>query len=181
MTVVNSSELERLTVFDTTLRDGEQGAGCDMSPDDKVRVALALEAAGVDVIEAGFPASNRVDLATIEEIVRVTSSSDICALARNVADVEIAARALAGAGERARIHVFVAMDERHMEIKLRRTPEEVLMMIQESVERAAELVPTVQWSPEVATSSDFDFLCQGIRVAIKAGASSYPSTRTLIS
>lgn len=163
--------LEKVTIFDTTLRDGIQGAGSDMSYDNKLKVAAALEEAGVDVIEAGFPAANAETAQVVAEIAKRSTGATICALARGLdSDVRKAAAALAPAGERGRIHVFVATDSNHMSKKLNRTPEQVLEMIRENVTLACSFVSEVQYSPEVATTSDFDFLCECVRVAISSGA-----------
>lgn len=162
---------EQLIVLDTTLRDGEQGAGCSMSFEDKVAIALALEAAGVDEIEAGFPAANDESFKVVSRIAQTTTRVNIFALARGTeSDVKAAAAAVSAAGARAGVHVFVATDAEHMKTKLKRTPTEVLETIKARVSQAAALVPLVQFSPEVATTSDFEFLCQSVRVAIASGA-----------
>ena len=162
----------RITVFDTTLRDGEQAAGASMTSLQKISIASMLESAGVDVIEAGFPASNNESFRSVRAIAQRSTRATICALARGTAsDITAAAEALASVGTRARIHIFVATDASHMSLKLKLSATGVLEMICASVRQAATLVSSVEFTPEVATTTDFDFLCRSVRVAIAAGAS----------
>lgn len=159
-------------VFDTTLRDGEQAAGAAMTASQKIIIADMLETAGVDIIEAGFPASNTEAFQAVHMIAAQSKQAVICALARGtMSDITAAAAALAPAGTRARIHIFVATDASHMLLKLKLSRVAVLDMIKESVSYAATLVPSVEFTPEVATTTDFDFLCTSVRVAIASGAS----------
>ncbi len=161
----------RVVIFDTTLRDGEQGAGASMSLDDKVAIAKKLDAMGVDVIEAGFPAASEGAYAAVAAIATVCVQARVCALARSTkADIATAARAIRAAGSRARLHVFMATDSTHMAVKLSRTPEEVLAAIASAVAYAKTLVDDIEFSPEVATTSDRAFLYRAIDTAVRAGA-----------
>lgn len=161
----------RIQIFDTTLRDGEQSPGASLSEPDKLRVARQLEALGVDVIEAGFPAASPGELEAVREIARQVRRPVIAALARaNPHDIEQAAEALRGAAT-SRIHIFVATSEIHMRHKLRKTPEEVLRITDESVRLASRLAHQVEFSAEDATRSDRDFLCRIFEIAAAAGAS----------
>ena len=169
---MNTADTTRVTVFDTTLRDGEQAAGAAMTAAQKITIAGMLEIAGVDVIEAGFPASNAESFQSVHDIAQASKRAIICALARGtVSDIATAAASLVPAGDRARIHIFVATDASHIALKLKLQPGDVLDMIRQSVTQAVALVPSVEFTPEVATTTDFDFLCTSVRVAIASGAS----------
>ncbi len=162
---------DRVVVFDTTLRDGEQAAGAAMTLEAKINIARMLDAAGVDVIEAGFPVASSGVFKTVQAIATQVTRARVCALARGSSeDITAASAALAPAGNRARIHLFIATDVAHMEKKLRLAPQEVFDMIVRSVRQTASLVPEVEFSPEVATTSDRDFLFRTITAAIDAGA-----------
>ncbi|MDA0368255.1 MAG: 2-isopropylmalate synthase [Proteobacteria bacterium] len=163
-------ESERVIIFDTTLRDGEQSPGASMNLEEKMRIALMLEAMGVDVIEAGFPIASNGDFEAVNEIAKVVKDSIVCGLARAGAkDVDRAAEALRPAA-RKRIHTFIATSALHMKFKLQMTPEEVHQAVQDSVTRARNHVDDVEWSCEDGTRSERDFLCRVIETAIKAGA-----------
>ena len=160
----------RITIFDTTLRDGEQSPGIALHPHEKAEIAAQLERLGVDVIEAGFPISSPGDFEGVRSVVAVARSATIAALARaELNDVVAAAEALAGA-RRSRLHVFIATSALHMERKLQVEPGEVLERVTRSVRYAAERADEVEFSAEDATRSDPDFLAQVCREAIKAGA-----------
>ncbi len=162
---------DRVVVFDTTLRDGEQAAGAAMAPEAKINIARMLDSAGVDVIEAGFPVASPGVFETVRTIAAQVTRAGVCALARgNSEDITAAAAALAPARDRARIHLFIATDAVHMEKKLRLQPSAVLDMIVRSVRHAKSLVHDVEFSPEVATTSDREFLFRSITAAIAAGA-----------
>ena len=162
---------EKIYIFDTTLRDGEQSAGCAMTIDEKLKVAHALGALRVDVIEAGFPIASPGDFEAVKRIASEVKGPKIAGLARaRREDIEAAAEALRPAGERARIHTFIATSPIHMERKLRMTPEEVLSRAREAVKLARSLAPEVEFSPEDAGRSEMDFLCRVIEAAIDAGA-----------
>jgi 2-isopropylmalate synthase len=163
--------MDKLLIFDTTLRDGEQSAGAAMSAADKMQIARQLERLRVDVIEAGFPAASRGDFAAVQAIAKAVTESAVCALARaNDADIDAAAEAIAGAA-RGRLHTFIATSKIHLEKKLRMSEKEVLERAVAAVVRARKRVDDVEFSPEDAARSDEDFLCRVIEAAISAGAS----------
>ena len=161
---------EKLVIFDTTLRDGEQSPGASMTKDEKVRIARQLERLKVDVIEAGFAASSNGDFEAVKAIADVIKDSTICSLSRaNDRDISRAAEALKGAAS-SRIHTFIATSALHMEKKLRMTPEQVLEQAKQSVRFARNLVADVEFSPEDGYRSDVDFLCRVIEAVIAEGA-----------
>ena len=162
----------RLYIFDTTLRDGEQSPGCSMNIAEKLRVAHALSTLGVDVIEAGFPIASPGDFEAVHRIAsEVEGSSIIAGLARaHNRDIERAAEAVRPAGDRARIHTFIATSPIHMQAKLRMTPDQVLARAIEAVTQARSLAPEVEFSAEDAGRTDIDFLCRVVEATIKAGA-----------
>ena len=161
---------DRLIIFDTTLRDGEQAPGIALSPDDKVAIATQLARLRVDVIEAGFAASSPGDFAAVSRIAREVEGPVIASLARtHPDDIAQAAEALAHA-DRKRIHVFVSTSPIHMEQMLRMTPEEVMSSVVQSVGMASQLVDDVEFSPQDATRSDPDFVIEVCKAAVAAGA-----------
>ncbi len=162
---------DRLYIFDTTLRDGEQSPGCSMNIDEKMRVAHALAALGVDIIEAGFPIASPGDFEAVYRIASEVEGPHIAGLARASArDIERAAEAVKPAGDRGRIHTFIATSPIHMQAKLRMTPEQVLERAVDAVRLARSLVPEVEFSAEDAGRSKMDFLCRIVEGAIAAGA-----------
>ena len=164
------SDRERIIIFDTTLRDGEQSPGASMTIDEKIRVAEVLERMGVDVIEAGFPIASEGDFKAVREIAKRIRGSVVCGLARaSAADIDRAGEALEPA-ERKRVHTFIATSPLHMRVKLQMEPEEVLERVRDSVTRARRWTDDVEWSAEDASRSDRDFLCRCIEIAIDAGA-----------
>ncbi len=161
---------DRLIIFDTTLRDGEQAPGIALSPDDKVAIAAQLARLRVDVIEAGFAASSPGDFEAVSRIAAEVAGPVIASLARtHPDDIDRAADALKAA-DRARIHVFISTSPIHMEKMLRMTPEEVLKAIRESVTRARTYTDDIEFSPQDATRSDPEFIVETCRVAVAAGA-----------
>jgi len=161
---------EKVIIFDTTLRDGEQAPGATMNLEEKLLIAKTLEKMGVDVIEAGFPAASNGDFEAVNRIAKTIKNSTICGLARaKKSDIERAAQAVKPAA-RPRIHSFLATSKIHMEYKLKMDEAQVLNAITESVSLARNLCPEVDWSPEDATRSKRDFLFKAIETAIKAGA-----------
>jgi 2-isopropylmalate synthase len=161
---------EKVVVFDTTLRDGEQAAGVCFSARDKVEIAERLAAMRVDVIEAGFPVSSAGERAAVAGVARSVRDATVCALARAVsADVEAAGEALRGAA-RPRIHVFVNASDIQLAHQLRRTREEVLRMVAAMVGRARQHTDDVEFSPMDATRASPDFLAEVVRAALLAGA-----------
>ena len=161
---------DKLIIFDTTLRDGEQSPGASMTRDEKLRIARQLERLKVDVIEAGFAASSNGDFEAVQAIANAIKDSTICSLSRaNDRDISRAAEALKGARS-PRIHTFIATSALHMEKKLRMTPEQVLEQAKLSVRFARNLVGDVEFSPEDGYRSDVDYLCRVLEAVIKEGA-----------
>ncbi len=162
---------DRILIFDTTLRDGEQCPGAAMTPREKLEVARQLARLGVDVIEAGFPVSSDGDFASVEQIAREVRGPIICGLARCVPkDIEAAGLAIKPAGKRARIHVFLGTSKLHREFKLGKAQAEILRLAVESVKRAKSFVRDVEFSPEDASRTEPDFLVKVVEAAIAAGA-----------
>ncbi|MBC7190060.1 2-isopropylmalate synthase [Candidatus Aerophobetes bacterium] len=162
--------MEKIFIFDTTLRDGEQTPGVAFTPGEKLEIAKALERLGVDVIEAGFPASSPGDFEAVKKVASEIEKCTICALARAVPqDIEKAALALKNA-RKARIHTFIATSPVHMKYKLRKTPDEVLRAAVDAVKLAREYAEEVEFSPEDASRSETGFLCEIIHATLEAGA-----------
>lgn len=160
----------RVLIFDTTLRDGEQSPGAAMNLDEKLKIAEMLEELGVDIIEAGFPISSNGDFEAVHEISKRAKKAVICGLARaGIKDIDRAAEALKPA-QRSRIHTFISTSPVHMKHKLQMEPHQVLEAVIGSVTRARHHVEDVEWSAEDATRTEFDFLCRCVEAAIKAGA-----------
>ncbi len=161
---------QRLVLFDTTLRDGEQAPGFSMRVEEKVRMARQLDALGVDIIEAGFPIASEADAEAVRRVSMAVERPVVAALARCAAgDVERAGQALSAA-RRARIHTFIATSDLHLTHKLRMTREACLEAAVAAVKRARGYTPDVEFSAEDATRSDRDFLCRVIDAVIRAGA-----------
>ena len=161
---------DKLIIFDTTLRDGEQSPGASMTKDEKLRIARQLERLKVDVIEAGFAASSNGDFDAVQVIANAIKDSTICSLSRaNDRDISRAAEALKGANS-ARIHTFIATSALHMEKKLRMTPDQVLEQAKQSVRFARNLIGDIEFSPEDGYRSDPDFLCRVLEAVIAEGA-----------
>ena len=163
-------ERDRVIIFDTTMRDGEQSPGASMSLEEKLELSKILEEMRVDVIEAGFPIASNGDFEAVREISKIVTESTICGLARaGVADIERAAEAIRPA-KRGRIHTFISTSPVHMKWKLQMEPETVLDMVSKSVGHARNLCGDVEWSAEDATRTERDFLRRCVEAAIKAGA-----------
>jgi len=159
-----------VAIFDTTLRDGEQSPGCSMTTQEKLTMAHALEDLGVDIIEAGFAMASEGDFAAIATITQAIRKPRIASLARaKKEDIEMAGRAVQFA-DRARIHVFLASSDLHLEYKLKISRQAALDLTAESVRLARSIVDDVEFSPEDATRSNRDFLVEMVRVAVEAGA-----------
>jgi len=160
----------KIAVFDTTLRDGEQSPGCSMHLDEKVRLAKQLECLGVDVIEAGFPIASDGDFAAVAAVARECRGATVAALCRtSEPDVLRAAAALDGAAH-PRIHTFVATSDLHLEYKLKKTRAEVIEMTRKAVSLARNYADEVEFSAEDATRSDVDYLCDVLTAAVEEGA-----------
>lgn len=164
------STTDRVIIFDTTLRDGEQSPGASMTKDEKLRIAKALERMRVDVIEAGFAIASPGDFEAVKAVADSIKDSRICSLARALdADIERAGEALAGANA-GRIHTFIATSPIHMEYKLRMQPDQVVEQAVRAVKKARSLCDDVEFSCEDAGRSELDFLCRIVEAAIDAGA-----------
>ncbi|GAE26182.1 2-isopropylmalate synthase [Halalkalibacter wakoensis JCM 9140] len=162
--------MRKINVFDTTLRDGEQSAGVNLNFQEKLEIAKQLERLGVDIIEAGFPASSQGDFASVQAIARTVKGSSITGLARSLErDIETTWEALKDSAE-PRIHVFIATSPIHMQYKLKMTPEQVIENAVAAVKLAKKTFPQVQWSAEDASRSDLPFLAKIIQAVIDAGA-----------
>ncbi|MBI2778633.1 MAG: 2-isopropylmalate synthase [Gammaproteobacteria bacterium] len=161
---------DKLIIFDTTLRDGEQSPGASMTRDEKVRIAKALERMRVDVIEAGFPVASPGDFEAVQAVANAVKDSRVCGLARALdKDIDRAGEALRGANA-ARIHTFIATSPIHMKMKLRMEPDQVVEQAVKAVKRARQYTDDVEFSPEDAGRSEIDFLCRVIEAVIDAGA-----------
>jgi len=161
---------DRVFIFDTTLRDGEQCPGATMTFEEKLEVADFLDNMGVDIIEAGFPIASEGDFAAVSEIARRLKKSVVCGLSRaGELDIDRAGEAVKHA-RRPRVHTFIATSPVHIKHKLQKTPEQVLEMIHFQVTRARNWVDDVEWSAEDATRTEIDYLCRAVETAIKAGA-----------
>lgn len=161
---------DRLVIFDTTLRDGEQSPGASMTQEEKLRIALQLERLGVDVMEAGFAASSQGDFEAINQIARHVKDSTVCSLSRAyIKDIERAGEAIKPA-ERRRIHTFIATSPVHMEMKLRMTPEQVYERAIEAVKACTAYTDDIEFSAEDGYRSDPEFLARICEAVIKAGA-----------
>jgi 2-isopropylmalate synthase len=162
---------ERVTVFDTTLRDGEQSPGCSMNLSEKVRMAVKLQELGVDIIEAGFPIASEGDYNAVRAVAAECREVTVAALCRTAPqDVARAADALAGAA-RPRIHTFVATSDIHLEHKLKKSRAEVIAMTRAAIRQARDYTDEVEFSAEDATRSDIDYLCEVLDAAVDSGAS----------
>jgi 2-isopropylmalate synthase len=163
--------MRHINIFDTTLRDGEQSPGVNLNKLEKLEIAKQLERFGVDIMEAGFPASSQGDFEAVKEIARTIKNSSVTGLARSVkSDIDAAWDALKEGAE-PRLHLFLATSPIHMTYKLKKTPEEVLQTAVKTVAYAREKFSYVQWSAEDASRSDLDFLVKIIEKVIDAGAS----------
>lgn len=161
---------DKLIIFDTTLRDGEQSPGASMTRDEKVRIARQLERLRVDVIEAGFAASSNGDFECVKAVAETIRDATICSLARaNDRDISRAAEALKAASS-GRLHLFLATSPLHMEMKLRMTPDQVFEQARLATRFARNLMDDIEFSPEDAYRSDPDFLCRVIEAVIAEGA-----------
>jgi 2-isopropylmalate synthase len=165
---------DRIIIFDTTLRDGEQSPGFSMNLHEKIRMAEALTELGIDVMEAGFPIASPGDFESVKAIAETVGQRDdspvICGLARTGREDILRAAEAVKPAPRKRIHIFLSTSPLHMKYKLRMEPEEVLQLAVDSVTLARQFVDDVEWSAEDGTRTDPDFLCRCVEAAIKAGA-----------
>jgi 2-isopropylmalate synthase len=163
-------QADRVLIFDTTLRDGEQCPGATMTLEEKLEVAGVLDEMGVDIIEAGFPIASDGDFEAVSEIARRVKNATVAGLARaGFKDIDRAGEAVRHA-RRPRIHTFISTSPIHMKHKLQKEPGEVLEMVIASVKRARQYTDDVEWSAEDGTRTELDFLCRCVEAAIKAGA-----------
>ncbi len=167
--MTNVTDQDRVVIFDTTLRDGEQSPGATMTHNEKLEIAELLDEMGVDIIEAGFPIASEGDFKAVSEIAERSKNSRICGLARaNFADIDRCWEAVKHA-EKNRIHTFIGTSPLHRAIP-NLTQDEMADKIHETVSHARNLCENVQWSPMDATRTEWDYLCRVIEIAIKAGA-----------
>ncbi len=168
--VTNPAVQDRVKIFDTTMRDGEQSPGASMTLAEKLQIARVLDEMGVDIIEAGFPIASEGDFEAVREVSKVVESSVVCGLSRSgLGDIDRAWEALQHAKHK-RIHTFIATSDLHMQYKLNMTRDQVLEQIDRSVRHAKSMTEDVQWSPEDATRTDRDFLVTAVQTAVEAGA-----------
>ncbi|WP_375410930.1 2-isopropylmalate synthase [uncultured Methylobacterium sp.] len=165
-----TSQRDRVLIFDTTLRDGEQCPGATMTLDEKLAVAEILDAMGVDIIEAGFPIASNGDFEAVSEIARRAKRATVAGLARAIpADIARAGEAVRHA-RRGRIHTFVSTSPIHLAHQMRKTEDEVVEIILRTVAQARDLVEDVEWSAMDATRTPIDYLCRCVEAAIRMGA-----------
>jgi 2-isopropylmalate synthase len=170
MTTQAMSEKDRVVIFDTTLRDGEQSPGATMTHEEKLEVAELLDQMGVDIIEAGFPIASDGDFQAVHEIAKRTKQAVVCGLSRaGQKDIDRAGEAIRPA-RRGRIHTFISTSPVHMKWKLQMQPEQVFELVIASVTRARGYTDDVEWSCEDGTRTEHDFLCRCVEAAINAGA-----------
>ncbi|SFT38055.1 2-isopropylmalate synthase [Sedimentitalea nanhaiensis] len=168
--MTQTTDKDRVWIFDTTLRDGEQSPGATMTHDEKLEIAGLLDDMGVDIIEAGFPIASEGDFKAVSDIAKNARNSVICGLARaNLTDIDRCWEAIQHAG-RPRIHTFIGTSPLHRAIP-NLTMDEMADRIHETVTHARNLCDNVQWSPMDATRTEWDYLCRVVEIAIKAGAS----------
>src|SRR5665213_2019375 len=166
----SAEKTEKIRIFDTTLRDGEQSPGAAMTLEEKIEIAELLDEMGVDIIEAGFPIASQGDFEAVQEIARRAERATIAGLARAIpADIARAGEAVRPA-KKPRIHTFVSTSPIHLEHQMRKTPAQVLEIIAATVTQARNLVEDVEWSAMDATRTPIDYLCRCVEAAIRAGA-----------
>jgi len=165
-----TEDKNRVFIFDTTMRDGEQSPGASMSLEEKLNIAHLFDQVGIDIIEAGFPAASKGDFEAVKEVSKVLKTSTPCGLSRHTKkDIDACYESLKSA-ERFRIHTFISTSPLHMKHKLNKNPDEVLDAIKEHVTYARKFTDDVEWSCEDGTRTDIDFMCKSIELAIKCGA-----------
>jgi 2-isopropylmalate synthase len=163
--------VQKINIFDTTLRDGEQSAGVNLNLHEKLEIAKQLERLNVDIMEAGFPAASKGDFESVRQVANIIKNSSVTGLARSKqSDIDAVWEAVKG-GASPRLHTFIATSPIHMQYKLKQTPDQVIDTAVSSVKYAAKFFPTIQWSAEDAGRSDYEFLTRIITAVIDAGAS----------
>src|SRR2546421_7611423 len=179
MTTQAKSEKDRVLIFDTTLRDGEQCPGATMTHEEKLEVAELLDVMGVDIIEAGFPIASEGDFAAVQEIAQRSKKAVICGLSRAAfKDIDRCAEAIKPA-KRKRIHTFISTSPVHMKYKLQKEAHEVYELVIAQVTRARGFTDDVEWSCEDGTRTEHDFLCRCVEGAINAGATTINNPDTV--
>ncbi len=164
------ADKERVYIFDTTMRDGEQSPGASMSLEEKTQIARVFDELGIDIIEAGFPIASPGDFEAVTEISKILENSIPCGLSRHIKkDIDACYEALKAA-PRFRIHTFISTSPLHMKHKLNKSSEEVIETIKEHVTYARKFTDDVEWSCEDGTRTDMDFMCKTVELAIKCGA-----------
>src|ERR1700719_856304 len=170
MTAPTQSDKDRVVIFDTTLRDGEQSPGATMTHEEKLEIAELLDNMGVDIIEAGFPIASEGDFLAVNEIAKRTKRAVVCGLSRaGQKDIDRCGEAIKPA-RRGRIHTFISTSPVHMKWKLQMEAEQVYALVVSSVTRARNYTDDVEWSSEDGTRTERDFLCRCVEAAINAGA-----------
>src|SRR5918911_2998399 len=164
------THLERIKIFDTTLRDGEQSPGCSMNLSEKIRLARKLQALGVDIVEAGFPIASEGDFAAVRAVAAECREVTVAALCRTTEQDIVRAWEAVGGAARPRLHTFVATSDIHLEHKLKKSRAEVLKMTRDAVRLARTFTEDVEFSAEDATRSDVNYLCEVFAVAVAEGA-----------
>ena len=164
------THLERIKIFDTTLRDGEQSPGCSMNLSEKIRLARKLQGLGVDIIEAGFPIASEGDFAAVKAVAAECREVTVAALCRTTEQDILRAWEAVGAAARPRLHTFVATSDIHLEHKLKKSRAEVVKMTRDAVRLARTFTEDVEFSAEDATRSDVEYLCEVFAVAVEEGA-----------
>ena len=165
-----SKDKNRVYIFDTTMRDGEQSPGASMSLEEKLNISYLFDQIGIDIIEAGFPAASKGDFEAVNEVSKILKTSIPCGLSRHKKkDIDACNESLKSA-KRFRIHTFISTSPLHMKHKLNKNPKEVLEAIKEHVTYARKFTDDVEWSCEDGTRTDIDFMCKTIELAIKCGA-----------
>ena len=165
-----STDKNRVYIFDTTMRDGEQSPGASMSIEEKLNISYLFDQVGIDIIEAGFPAASKGDFEAVTEVSKILKTSIPCGLSRHTKkDIDACKDSLKFA-KRFRIHTFISTSSLHMKHKLNKNPDEVIQAIQEHVTYAKKFTDDVEWSCEDGTRTNVDFMCKATEVAIKCGA-----------
>ena len=164
------TQSNRIEIFDTTLRDGEQSPGCSMNLSEKIRLARRLQALGVDIIEAGFPIASEGDFAAVKAVAAECRDATVAALCRTTEQDILRAWEAVGGAARPRLHTFVATSDIHLEHKLKKSRAEVLKMTRDAVRLARTFTEDVEFSAEDATRSDVGYLCEVFAAAVEEGA-----------
>ena len=164
------SDKNRVYIFDTTMRDGEQSPGASMSLEEKIQISRVFDELGIDIIEAGFPIASPGDFEAVTEVSKILKNSIPAGLSRHIKkDIDACYEALKSA-KRFRIHTFISTSPLHMKHKLNKSPEEVIEAIKEHVTYARKFTDDVEWSCEDGTRTNMDFMCKTVELAIKCGA-----------